>query len=89
MLPAGLREAAPLDILLALHVAEEDADYLSLSSLASGGSYSLRVAERWVLALEQNGLLEQRADLLALSPCGHDVVSEILEAVYFAQRELD
>jgi hypothetical protein len=88
-LPTGLREAAPLDILLALHVAEEDADYPDVDRLTSGGLFSRPVVERWLWALEQHGLVDRSDELLALSSHGHDVVSGILEAVYRAQRDLD
>lgn len=88
-LPSGLYGSPGLDILLALHVAEEDAQYLDVRHLAPPGSPGPAVTSRWVSVLEQEGLVDRKGDMLALSTRGHDVVSDLLEKLYAVQRTLD
>lgn len=87
-LPVGLYGSPGLDILLALHIAEEDAQYLSAEDLAPPGSLSPAVTERWIQTLEQYGFIERRDEALALSPHGHAILSTLLEAVYAVQCSL-
>lgn len=88
-LPVGLYGSPGLDILLALHIAEEDAQYLSAGDLIPPGSLGPSVTERWIRALEQDDLIERRGEVLALSPKGHTILSNLLEAIYAVQRSLD
>ena len=88
-LPSGFYGSPGLDILLALHVAEEDAQYLSAGDLTPPGSLAPSVTERWIGALEHHGLIDRRGELLALSVRGHAVVSNLLERLYAVQRSLD
>jgi hypothetical protein len=89
LLPPGFRDLVPLDILLALHVAEENADYLNATELKPAGLPGSQVTIRWLLALEQEGLVERRQELLALSTQGNTLVCNMLELIYDAQRSLD
>jgi hypothetical protein len=88
-LPRGLYGSPGLDILLALHIAEEDAQYLSANELTPPGSLNTVVTDRWDKTLEQYDLIDRAGDLLALSSHGHAVVSGMLEAIYLLQRTLD
>ena len=76
-------------MLLELHVAEEDARYLSIHELEPAGAVSRTLTRRWLQALVAEGLVERKRDLVALSSNGHELVSAILEEVYRAQRALD
>jgi len=89
ILPAGFYSSPGLDILLALHLAEESAQYPSASEMCPPGSASPAVTLRWVKALVSHGLVEQHDDLLALSTDGHATVIRLMEAVFAAQRALD
>lgn len=88
-LPSGLYCSPALDILLALHVAEEDADYLNAGQLTPPGSLGPAVTARWIGVLVQEGLIERKGDLLALSQRGHAVLADMLERLYVVQRMLD
>lgn len=88
-LPHGYHASTPLDTLLLLHVAEDDARYLEIGELDVPGATSPRVVARWVAALEKEGLIDRRDRFLALSEKGHRLVIATMEAVYAAQRALD
>lgn len=88
-LPRGLHGTPALDILLRIHVAEEDATYPTAASINVAGIENPSVTQRFVKALVHEGLIDQRGDLLALSSHGHAVLMLILDAVYEAQRSLD
>lgn len=88
-LPRGFYAATPLDTLLILHVAEDDARYLKIDELDIPGVTSRGVVERWVAALVTEGLIERRDALLALSEKGHALVIVMIESIYAAQRGLD
>lgn len=88
-LPFGLYGSPALDILLALHVAEEEAQYLHAGDLTPPASSGPSVTERWIHALEKYGLIDRRGDILALSVHGHAVVTDLLEKLYAVQRSLD
>ena len=78
-----------LDILLALHVAEEDALYPSVFGIVPNRSMSPAVAERWVNVLVNAGLVQRRSDTLALSDQGYKAITALLSSIFEAQRELD
>lgn len=88
-LPFGFYGFPALDILLALHVAEEDAQYLHASDLTPPASLGPPNTERWVYVLEQHGLIDREGDMLALSVHGHAVVTDLLDKLYAIQRSLD
>jgi hypothetical protein len=88
-LPSGLYGTPAVDILLELHIAEEDATYLEVGELETSGRLNEAVTSRWLLALQQNDLVDRHGDILALSTYGHSVVSKLLETVYARQRALD
>jgi len=88
-MPYGFYAPSPLDTLLILFVAEDDARYLELTDFDVPGATSRSVVERWVTALAAKGLIERRDKLLALSQHGHALVTSIIEAIYAAQRSLD
>ncbi|RYE92164.1 MAG: hypothetical protein EOO77_47165 [Oxalobacteraceae bacterium] len=88
-LPVGFYHPAALDTLLALHVAEEAAQYLPIDAIAPAASSSPETTKRWIAALVQADLIEQKNDLLALSTSGHQMVTGFLTAIYDAQRALD
>lgn len=88
-LPHGLYGSPALDILLALHVAEEDAQYLGVGQLTPPASPAPAVTARWIDVLVLEGLIDRKGDLLALSAQGHFVVSNLLERLYVVQRMLD
>ena len=88
-MPRGFYAPTPLDTLLALYVAEDEAQYLQLVDLDVPGATSKAVIERWVAALQAEKLIERRDDLLALSQKGHAMVTAIIESIYAAQRSLD
>jgi hypothetical protein len=88
-LPRGLHGTPALDILLRIHVAEENANYPTAASISVAGFEGSSVSGRFVKALVHEGLIDQQDDLLALSAKGHSVLMAVLEAVYEAQRTLD
>jgi hypothetical protein len=88
-LPFGFYGSPGLDILLALHVAEEDAQYPQAGDLTPPGSLGPSVTERWIHVLKQHGMIDRRGDMLALSVHGHAVVTDMLEKLYAVQRSLD
>ena len=89
ILPAGFYGSPGLNILLALHLAEENAQYPTANEMYPPGSTSPVVTQRWVKALVSYGLVEQHDDLLALSSKGHETVIQLMERVFEVQRELD
>lgn len=89
VLPRGFYGSPGLDILLAMYVAEGDAQYLSAGELCPPGSLSPKITERWIVALDNEGLVERRRDLLALTPMGYATVNDLIERVYAVQRALD
>jgi len=88
-MPRGFHGPCPLDILLALYIAEDDADYLQQGDLTMPGALSPASVGRWTAALLSEGLIEQRNMLLGLSDKGHALVTSTIEAIYLAQRALD
>jgi hypothetical protein len=88
-LPSGLYSSPGFDILLALHVAEEDAQYLDVRHLTPPGSPGPAVTRRWISVLAQEGLIDRKGDVLALSTRGHDIVTDLLGKLYAVQRALD
>lgn len=88
-MPHGFHAPTALDVLLTLHVAEDDARYLSAQELNLPGCPSQSVADRWLTALAAQGLIERRAELLALTQKGHVFVTGLIERIYNAQRALD
>jgi hypothetical protein len=88
-LPPGFHTSVALDILLALHVAEDDACYLSLGQIGLPGACSAEARERWLDALVADGLVDRRGELLALSEKGYALVVDVIESIYLAQRALD
>ncbi len=88
-LPSGFYPPSPMNILLEM--------YLSLEGCASSAARDAgvrdgmhpRVAERWIRALMQEGLVESVGDKTSLTARGNDAVMEILEAVFHGQRQLD
>ena len=88
-LPKGIAGSPGLTILLALHVAEEEARYLSVGELVPAESESDRATRRWIAYLEQLGLTEKRDDVLALTSKGHVTVTAAIEAVFTVQQEID
>ncbi|RYF21449.1 MAG: hypothetical protein EOO77_06010 [Oxalobacteraceae bacterium] len=89
VLPIGFFGSPALDLLLALHIAEESAQYPNVNEISPPGSLSPAVTNRWVKALVNHGLIEQRDELFALSSEGHELVIKLIEAVYAVQRTLD
>ena len=88
-MPRGFFTPTALDILLILHVAEEDARYLTMEELDIPGGPSTVITGRWLSILIVQSLIDQRGNLLALSKKGYDLVTGIIESVYRAQRALD
>ena len=89
IMPAGFHGSAGLDILLAMHVAEADAQYLCASELCPPGSPSPEITARWTAVLLHEDLVEQHGDMLALTTSGYALVSRLLEAIHDGQRGLD
>jgi len=89
VLPIGFFGSPALDLLLALHIAEESAQYPNVNEISLPGSLSPAVTTRWVSALVNRGLIEERDELLALTCEGHELVIKLIEGVYAVQRTLD
>jgi hypothetical protein len=89
MLPAGFYSAPALDILLALHVAEEEAHYPAAEDVKVPGLSSTDLIDRWLGLLIDGQLVEQRAGFVALTPLGHDTVVGLIERIFEVQRSLD
>lgn len=89
VLPEGLNALPVLDILLDLYVAEEDARYPRTGEIDPPGTLAPSVTQRWIAALVQEGLVERRDDLVALSTKGHALVTTFLQTLYAAQRAAD
>lgn len=88
-LSSGLYNAPVLEILLSLYLLEEDAAYLTKSDLSNAQRIDKMVVQRWLNVLVERGLVEEQADLIALTQSGYDQVNSLIEAVYNAQRALD
>lgn len=88
-MPPGFFAPTALDVLLVLHVAEDEASYLSIGELQLPGSPSTIVTQRWLKALMTEGLVDRRGQLIALSQKGYALVTTIIESIYVAQRGLD
>lgn len=88
-MPTGFYANPALDILLTLHIAEEDARYLAVTDLNPAGSASPSITSRWIVALISEGLIDRRGDLLALSSDGHAFITDMTQGVFDAQRSLD
>jgi hypothetical protein len=89
MLPAGFYSAPALDILLALHAAEDDAHYPAAADVTVPGLNSSDLIDRWLGLLIDSRLIEQRAGLIALTPLGHDTIVGLIERIFDVQRSLD
>ena len=87
--PAGFYASTALDILLTLHVAEEDASYPAWESMEVPGWPSTRTVDRWIAALTDEGLVDRHDGRIALSQRGYALVISTIERVYAAQRALD
>jgi hypothetical protein len=88
-MPAGLYPPSPVTILLELYLAEEEALYPRSSALGVTDHMHPVVAERWVAALVQQGLVEQRHNRAALSATGYKIVKDMLNLLFQVQRALD
>lgn len=88
-LPKGFQSATPLNLLLEMYVAEESARYLRLTELGAIDEMHPRIAERWIAALVEEGLVCVRIDHAALTSEGHMTVTRLLEELFAAQRALD
>lgn len=88
-LPAGFLSTAPWDIMLTLHVAEDEARYPAARNLDLPGNPSVMVVSRWLAVLEEEGLICRQHGLLALSEAGDERVTAVISAIYAAQRKLD
>jgi hypothetical protein len=88
-MPAGLYPPSPVTILLEFYLAEEEALYPRSSALGLTDHMNPVVAERWVGALVQQGLVERQHGRAALSATGHKLVTEMLELLFAVQRALD
>lgn len=88
-LPKGFHSASPLNLLLEMYVAEESARYLKLSEIGSVDEMHPRVAERWVAALVEEGLVCVRIDHAALTSKGHETATRLLQELFAVQRTLD
>lgn len=88
-LPAGFYNSTALDILLMLHVAEDDAIYPAWDTLEVPGRPSTMTVDRWLAALTGEGLIDRHDGLIALSQKGYGLVVATIERVYKAQRTLD
>jgi hypothetical protein len=88
-MPPGFTAVSPINILLEMYLAEEGASYLAGDELRCAAGTSPAVVRRWMLALEQQGLVEARQGLFALSSTGYETVVATLEEVFAVQRTLD
>lgn len=88
-LPEGLAGTPAVDILLAVYVAEDGALYPSITDLEPASSRSEGVTRRWVAALIDMKMLEQRSGVLALTENGHRIMTRAITELYRRQRELD
>lgn len=88
-MPTGFVGFSPLNVLLELYLAEEQASYLTVDTLRHHGIASGSTLRRWVAAIEAEGLIEQKSDLLALTQQGYTLVVDTLESIFNVQRELD
>ncbi|WP_139227104.1 hypothetical protein [Sphingomonas sp. OK281] len=88
-LPTGFHNPTALDVLLILHVAEDDANYPVWEAMEVPGSPSTMTIDRWLIALTHEGLVDRQNGLIALSQKGYALVVSTIERVYEAQRALD
>jgi len=88
-LPKGFAAQAPINLLLELFVAEEDAHYPPSSELGITDSMSSSVLDRWLVALAHEGFIERQNEAYALTDEGFRTVTGLLEALFIAQRALD
>ncbi len=88
-LPEGLAGTPAVDVLLALYAAEDEALYGGVGDLNVPTSLSAGVTQRCVKALISMRLVEEHAQLLALSDEGHRMMTDMMAALYRRQRELD
>ncbi len=88
-MPTGFVSFSPLNILLELYLAEEQANYLSVDTLRHRAIASETTLRRWISALELEGLIDQKEGLLALTHQGYTLVVDTLEGIFNVQRELD
>jgi hypothetical protein len=88
-LPYGFDPPSPLQIMMQLYVAEEEACYLTLTDVSRSDPASQPVTKRWLAALESNGFVERRDTIFALTTFGYERVIATLEALFAAQRRLD
>lgn len=88
-MPQGFVSVSPMHILLHLFLAEESANYLTLTKLevATGGTAA--VIDRWINALRDAALVERCGEFIVLAPFGHQRVTEMLNELYDAQLALD
>lgn len=83
-LSADLTHEPTLDILLALFVAH-DAGPVGFRTLAAATTITLPGIERWLRALEAEGLIARPGSAAALTEAGHARVSIALRAVIRSQ----
>lgn len=88
-LPAGFYSAPALDILLALHAAEDVAHYPDSATLEVPGVDSADLTDRWIGLLIDGGLVERQGGLLALTSHGHQTIIDLLQQVFDHQRSFD
>jgi len=88
-LPTGFYSPTALDVLLMLHVAEDDANYPAWETIELPGRPSTMTVDRWLAALTREGLVDRHNGLIALSQQGYALVVSTIERVYKAQRALD
>lgn len=88
-MPIGFYSPTALDILLMLHVAEDDASYPAWDTMEVPGRPSTMTVDRWLAALTSEGLVDRHNGLIALSQKGYSLVVSTIERIYEAQRALD
>lgn len=88
-LDASLNHWPVVEILMSLHLAEDEGRDLTIGDLDLRSSPSKAISRRWVAQLVAFGLVDQRGDLIALTEWGYVKTLSILESVYAAQRALD
>jgi hypothetical protein len=88
-LPAGFSPPTPMNLLLELFIAEENALYPGAADLGRHDGMSPRLVDRWLIALLHEGLIEKNNEAVALTDQGFNAVVRVLEAMFNAQRLLD
>lgn len=89
LLPPGFSMTVPVDLLLHLYVAEEEARLLSVDEIAALGLGAGPVVSRSLAALVQQGLAIREADIVQLTPAGEEMILGLVDRIYRAQRALD